>query len=119
MTGGQEWRHKPPLGPEGTRPVVRSRRGEGVVQEMAGGRMKPRRNNPQGLKGELATTSRAEKGGQPEGGRGGRNGLAARGCRGCHGPVDQFEGGKTVSSGRAVEAGGNERLFREAAQDRN
>ena len=41
----------------------------------------PRRTNPQGLTGTLATP-RAAKGGRLDGGRGDLNGLAARGCMG-------------------------------------
>ena len=52
--------------------------------------------------------SRAEKGGQPDGVRDGRNRIVARGCRGQQRPGEQVEGRKTVSTGRAVEAGGME-----------
>ena len=51
---------------------------------------------------------RAEKGGGPDGGRDGRNGLVAWVCRVRHVPGEKVEGGKQVSSGRAVEAVGME-----------
>ena len=63
-----------------------------------GGRTIPRRYNPQGFKGMLATL-RVDKGGQLEGVRGSRNRLAARVCMGQEGPREQVEGGKTASIG--------------------
>ena len=50
-------------------------------------------------------TSREAKGGRPYGRKDVKNGLMARGCRGQQGPGEKAEGGKTASSGRAVEAG--------------
>ena len=62
---------------------------------------------------------RAAKGGRPDRGQGGINGLVAKGCRGQQGPGEHVEGGNIVSEGRAVEAGGNGRLFDQAVQDWN
>ena len=50
---------------------------------------------------------------------GGKNGIVARDCRGRQGPGEQVEGGNTASAVRAVEAGGNVRLFGHSVQDQN
>ena len=57
---------------------------------------------------EALATSRAAKGGRPDGGRYGRNRLVARGCKGQQRPGEQVKGGKSASAGRVVEAGGME-----------
>ena len=88
--GGQETRTggTTPLGTRRDQARGRGWKGGGSGYRNGGGRTQPRRENPQGLTGALAT-SREAKGGRQDGGRGGENGLAAEGCRGRYGPGEQ------------------------------
>ena len=93
----RNWRHDPPWYRQG--PGRRSRpAGRRSGSRNSGGRKEPRRANPQGLKGTLATSTKV-KGGRPDGGRGGRNEIAEQGCRIRQGPGEKVEGGKKASAG--------------------
>ena len=74
-------------------------------------RTKPRKGEPTGVESD-ATTSRAAKGGKPDGGRGNRNEITTQGCRGRQGPGEQVEGSKHQAQRREVEAGGSGPLTR-------
>ena len=74
-------------------------------------RAEPRRDQPQGTSGILAT-SRADKGGVTHKGGGGRNRPVAQGFRGQEGPGDQVKDNNTASAGRVVEAEGSGLLSR-------